>query len=141
MISSLKSTLAAALLVLTSSSLALADDYSDLAGKWSMKRKTADGQEVVQKVSFKEKKFTFRLQAADGTLRLYAEGEAQVQSAGNIKVLLLKNIKGGQSESETQSIDEEFHAAFRVSGTTLFLTSNLDKERNESPRLDEYRRE
>lgn len=141
MIAFLKSRLVVVLLALSSSAVVLADDLSDLAGKWQVKRRIADGQEVVQRLSFKEKQFTFRLETADGTLRLYAEGDASVQSVGNIKVLFLRNIKAGQSESDLQSIGEEFQAAFRIFEGMFYLTANLDKDRNEPPRMDGYRRE
>jgi len=118
-----------------------ADDLTDLAGKWSMKRKMDDGQSVTQQIVFKESKFTFRMLTEGGSTLLHAEGVVKTATAGGIKVLSLTDIKAGTSDSDLNPVDEQFSAPFRLSGTTLYLASGLDREREESPRLDVYKKE
>lgn len=133
-----------ALLCLTCFALlpaAAADDMSELAGKWSLKRKTDDGQSVTQQIIFKEGKFTFRIMTEAGSTMLQAEGTAKVATAGGIKVLSLTDIKAGTSDSDLNPVDEQFSLPFRVAGTTCYLASGLDRERAESPRLDAYKKE
>lgn len=118
-----------------------ADDLADLTGKWSLKRKTDDGQSVTQQLTFKEGKFTFRMMTEAGSTLLYAEGSAKVETAGGIKVLALTNIKAGTSDTDANPVDEQYSAAFRKSGNTFYLASGLDREREESPRMDAYKKE
>ncbi len=118
-----------------------ANDLASLAGKWSLKRKMDDGQTVTQQLVFKADKVSFRMMTEGGSTLLYAEGTAKVTTTGGIKVLSLTNLKAGQSDTDLQPIDEEFSAPFRVSGNVCYLASGLDRAREESPRLDAYRKE
>lgn len=120
---------------------AAADDTSELAGKWSLKRKTDDGQSVTQQLTFKEGKFTFRILTEGGSTLLYAEGTAKGVSAGGIKVLTLSDIKAGGSDTDLSPVDEQYAAPYRVSGNTIYVATGLDREREESPRLDAYKKE
>lgn len=130
----------AVVFALTSASVC-ADDLAALVGKWSLKRKMDDGQSVTQQLTFKEGKFTFRMMTEGGATLLYAEGTAKTATAGGIKVLSLTDIKAGTSDSDLNPVDEQFSAPFRVAGTTCYLASGLDREREESPRLDVYKKE
>jgi hypothetical protein len=118
-----------------------ADDLAALDGKWSMKRKTDDGQTATYQLHFKDGKFTFRLMSEGGSTLLYAEGTAKIASAGAVKVLMLSDLKAGPSDTEINPVEEKFDAPVRVAGGTLYLASGLDREREESPRLDVYRKE
>ncbi len=118
-----------------------ADDLADLAGKWTSKRKTDDGQSVSQQLTFKAGKFTFRMMSEGGSTLLYAEGSAKVETAGGIKVLALSDIKAGGSDTELNPVDELYSAAFRMDGSTLYLATGLDRQREESPRMDVYKKE
>lgn len=135
--------LLAALLLITglnSTSLS-ANDLAALAGKWSLKRKLDDGQTVTQQLVFKADKVSFRMMTEGGSTLLYAEATARVTTAGGISVLSLTNLRAGQSDTELQSIDEQYSAPFRVSGNVCYLASGLDREREEGPRVDVYRKE
>ncbi len=118
-----------------------ADDLGSLAGKWSLKRKLDDGQTVTQQLVFKADKVSFRMMTEGGSTLLYAEGTAKVTTTGGVKVLSLTNLKAGQSDTDIQPIEEQYSAPFRVSGNICYLASGLDKEREESPRVDVYRKE
>ena len=118
-----------------------ANDLAALAGKWTLKRKMDDGQTVTQQLIFKADKVSFRMMTEGGSTLIYAEGTAKVTTAGGIKVLSLTNLKAGQSDTDLQPIQEEFSAPFRVSGNVCYLASGLDREREESPRVDAYRKE
>ena len=118
-----------------------ADDLADLAGKWTLKRKSSDGQAVTHQLTIKEGKFTFRLMSEGGSTVLYAEGTAKVVVAGAVRVLSLSDIKAGGSDTDLSPVDEKYEAPVRVAGSTLYLASGLDKEREESPRLDVYKKE
>lgn len=120
---------------------AMADDLAALAGKWTLKRKTDDGQSVVQQLYFKDGKFTFRLTTEGGSTLLYAEGVAKIATAGGIKVLTLSEIKAGGSDTDLNPVDEQYSAPLRVSGNTCYLATGLDREREESPRMDAYKKE
>lgn len=118
-----------------------ADDLDSLAGKWSLKRKLDDGQTVTQQLVFKADKVSFRMMTEGGSTLLYVEATARVTTAGGISVLSLTDLRAGQSDTDLQSIDEQYSAPFRVSGNVCYLASGLDKEREESPRVDVYRKE
>lgn len=118
-----------------------AADSSLPEGKWTMKRVTDDGTTVVQKIVINESKLTFRMMSEGGSTIIYAEGRARVEKAGDIKVLMLDNIKAGPSESEAQLITETFQAPFRLGYNTLYLASGLDRERDDAPRMDVYKKE
>ncbi len=118
-----------------------ADDLTDLAGKWSLKRKTADGQNVTQQLTFKEGKFTFRMMSEGGSTLLYAEGNVKITTTSGIKVMALSDLKAGQSDTDLSPVDEQYSAPIRVSGNTCYMAAGLDKEREEGPRMDVYKKE
>lgn len=118
-----------------------ANDLASLAGKWSLKRKLDDGQTVTQQLVFKADKVSFRMMTEGGSTLLYAEATAKVTTAGGVSVLSLTNLRAGQSDTELQSVDEDYSAPFRVSGNVCYLATGLDKEREGGPRVDAYRKE
>lgn len=123
-------------------SVALAGDLPEnLHGKWSLKRTSDDGEPVVSKLVFKKDTFQFRMMTEGGSTVIYAEGKAQIEKTGNVQVIMLSEIKAGQSDSETQSVDMEYQAPVRVSYKTMYLASGLDEERDEAPRMDAYKKE
>ncbi|HAV65576.1 MAG TPA: hypothetical protein DCY13_24770 [Verrucomicrobiales bacterium] len=130
-----------ACLLLLSPLCTLADDLGTLAGKWTMTRKNSEGQTVIHKLQFKENKFTFRAMSEGGSTILYAEGDAKVVTTAGVKLVSLTNIKAGASDTEIESTEEVYAAPFRVSGSTCYLASGLDREREEAPRMDVYRKE
>jgi len=122
--------------------LALAGDLPEsIQGKWSLKRTNDSGQPVIQKLVFKGGTFKFRLMSEGGSTLMYAEGKAQIQVAGKVSVLMLSEIKAGQSDSGLEAVDMVYQAPVRVSSSTMYLASGLDEEREESPRMDAYKKE
>jgi hypothetical protein len=128
--------------VVLTTTLALAGDLPDnIQGKWSVKRTNSSGEPVIQKLVFKGDTFEFRMMSEGGSTLLFAKGKAKVETAGKVKVIMLSDIKAGQSESETESVDMEYQAPVRVSSGTMYLASGLDEEREEAPRVDAYKKE
>lgn len=122
-------------------SISTAEELGTLAGKWTLTRKNSDGQTVVHKLQFKDDKFTFRMMTEGGSTLLYAEGSAKVSTTANIKVVQLTGIRAGASDTEIQDVGEEYSAAFRVAGNTCYFAGGLDREREEEPRMDVYKKE
>jgi len=128
-------------LLLTATFVLAGDLPESMHGKWTLKRTNQEGEPVVQKLIFKAGTFEFRMMSEGGSTLIFAQGKAQVQSAGKVQVIMLTKIKAGQSDTEIESIDMEFQAPVRVSGSTMYFASGLDEERNEAPRVDAYRKE
>ena len=120
----------------------LADDLATLAGKWSAKKTTDDGQKVTQELEIKKNKFTFKVMA-DGETRLYAEGDVKIDKAGPFSTVVFSNIKAGQSSTDSEAIDDTYTAIYKmVDNDTWLVVMNFDKDRdeNQKPSLDTYRR-
>jgi hypothetical protein len=112
-----------------------------LQGKWSGKRTVSDGQEVTQVIEFKGSKLTFQLLNADKEVRLFATGQVKAEMQGPFRVLKMTDIEAGGSASETQPVNDDRSTVYWLSGDTLTLASNFDKEReNQNPRVEVYQR-
>lgn len=115
-----------------------ADDLDALAGKWTVK-KTVDGQSVSQVIEVAKGRFKFRMLDSGGDVRLYAEGDLKAEKLGPFSVLKFTNIKAGRSADDSlQSVDDDRTSIYQLSGDTLTLASNLDKDRDRGPSLDKY---
>jgi uncharacterized protein (TIGR03067 family) len=135
---SLSRTAACGLLLFASG--ALADDLEKLAGKWSVNKTNDQGQAYTQSIEIKKDKFTFRIMRSDGTLRLYATGDVKLDKLGPFNVMKLTNIKAGQSESDTGPLDDDRALIYQLEENSWTVASNFDKERNQKPAVDVYRR-
>jgi hypothetical protein len=112
-----------------------------LQGKWSGKRTAGDGQEVTQVLEIKGGKLTFQILNADKEIRLYATGNVKAEMQGPFRVLKITDIDGGRSANDTQPVNDDRSTVYWLSGDTLTLASNFDKEReNQGPRLEVYQR-
>lgn len=110
-------------------------------GKWSVNRTNENGEKLVQKLVLTKDNIKFRVMTEGGSTVMYVEGKAQIAKAGKISVIQLSNLQGGQSDSDLQSIDQEFHAPIMASYNTLYVTVGFDGESQEDPRLDKYKKE
>jgi|GEM_PF-2005432 len=138
----MKNTLSILVCFVLTTTLALAGDLPErMQGKWSLKRTSENGEPVIQKLVFKGNTFQFRLMSEGGSTLLFAEGKAQLEKAGKVNVILLSEIKAGQSDTATEAVDMEYQTPVRVSYRTLYLASGLDEEREEAPRMDAYKKE
>ena len=64
-----------------------------------------------------------------------------VTTTSGIKVMALSDLKAGQSDTDLSPVDEQYSAPIRVSGNTCYMATGLDKEREEVPRMDVYKKE
>ncbi|MBI3852810.1 MAG: hypothetical protein HY298_21355 [Verrucomicrobia bacterium] len=130
--------LAVSALVITFTFTASADDLDSLSGKWSLKKKSPDGQTITQSIEIKKDKFTFEIKGSDGNTVLYAEGSIKLEKLGAFKSIKFFNIKAGQSASQTESVDEERLSIYQLGEGTWTLAANFDAVRDEKPSVDVY---
>lgn len=130
----------AVLAFLTSTGFA-GDLPASMHGKWSVKRTNENGEKLVQKLVLGKDSIKFRVMTEGGSTVMYVEGKAQIAKAGKISVIQLSSLQGGQSDSDMQSIDQEFHAPIMASYNTLYVTVGLDGDSQEEPRLDAYKKD
>jgi len=119
---------------------ALADDLEALEGSWSTQKTNDEGQRVTQHIEIKKKKFTFKIVSADHSTLLYAEGDVQLEKAGPFKTIVFSNIKAGESSSDASPIDDTYTVVYKLADDVWTVISNLDKERDQKPSLDVYRK-
>ena len=118
-----------------------ADDLESLAGKWSAKKVSDQGQNYTQTIAIKKDKFVFQLLGAEDRLVLYAEGDLKLDKLGPFNAAHFVNIRAGGSASELQDVDDEHVAIYRLEGDNWTMASNFDKEREQQkPSADVYRR-
>ena len=117
------------------------DDAEALAGKWSVKKVSEQGQAYTQTMTIKKDKFVFEILAAEGQLFLHAEGDLKLEKVGPFNAVHFLNIRGGRSASDLQDVDDEYVSIYRLEGDTWTVAANFDKERGpQRPSLDLYRR-
>src|SRR5438552_6075944 len=116
-----------------------ADDAELLTGKWSVKRSN-DGQNFTQTVEIKKDKFVFQILGPEDQVVLYAEGDVKFEKLGPFNSAHFFHIRGGQSASSLQDVDDERVNVYTLDGDTWMLASNFDKERDQKPSVEVYRR-
>jgi hypothetical protein len=117
---------------------AAADDLESLGGKWSLKKKSPDGQAITQLIEIKKDKFTFEIKGSDDKTVLYAQGSIKLEKLGAFNSIKFFNIKAGESASQTDSVDEERQSIYQLGDGTLTVASNFDAARAEKPSVDVY---
>lgn len=119
----------------------LADDLETLAGKWSVKKTSQQGQDYTQTITIKQDKFLFQIVGAEDRLVLYAEGEVKLDKLGPFNAVHFMNIRAGRSASDLQDVNDDHVSIYRLEGDTWTVAANFDKERQrQKPSLDTYRR-
>jgi uncharacterized protein (TIGR03067 family) len=132
--------LALAAALLSHAVLAL-DDLESLAGKWSVKKVSEQGQDYTQTIEVKKDKFVFQILGAEGRVFLHAEGDLKLEKLGPFNALHFLKMRAGGSASDLQDVDDEYVSIYRLEGDTWTVASNLDKDRGQQrPSLDIYRR-
>lgn len=126
--------------LLLAASVAAADDLEKLAGKWSVKKTDDRGESYTQTLEIKKDKLTFQIHRSDGTLRIFATGDVKLEKLGPFNAIKIINIKAGANESETSPVDDDRTLIYQLDENTWTLASNFDKERNQKPSVDVYRR-
>jgi hypothetical protein len=130
-----------AISVLVAASLLVrADDLEKIAGKWSVSRTNEEGQAITQTIEIKKDKLTFKIIGSDGNVRLFAVGDVKLEKCGVFNVMKVTNIKAGESESEANPVDDDRTLIYQLGYNTWTIASNFDKEREQEPRVDVYKK-
>ena len=126
--------------LLTCTSLALADDLEKLAGKWSVDKTTDDGRKYSQVIEINKNKLKFRMLDESKEVRLYAEGTIKLEKLGPFSVMKVTEIKGGQSETDLQPVDDDRINIYQLGYDTWTMATNFDKERDQKPGVEVYKK-
>lgn len=119
----------------------LADDLQRLAGKWAVTKTSDDGQKYTQIIEIKNDKLTFKVLGEDKSLRLYAEGSIKLEKLGPFNVMKVSDIRGGPNENDLSPVDDDRTLIYQLGYDTWTIASNFDKQRDEKPSVDVYRRQ
>ena len=118
-----------------------AGDSEMLSGKWSVKRVTAEGQNVTQTLEIKkDKKFVFQILSGDNDVIIHAEGDVKFEDLGPFKSARFLHIRGGDSPSNLSEVDDEYTTIYTIDGDTWMIASNFDKPRQEGATISAYHR-
>jgi hypothetical protein len=127
-------------LALFTSTSVLANDLERLAGKWSVNKTSDEGQKFTQVIEIKKDKLTFKILGEDKAVRLYAEGTIKLEKLGPFSVMKVTDIKGGQSENDLSPVDDDRTLIYQLGYDTWTVASNFDKERDQRPSVDVYKK-
>jgi hypothetical protein len=118
-----------------------ADDLETLAGKWSVKKVSDQGQDYTQTITVKKDKFVFQIVGAEDRVVLYAEGDLKLDKLGPFNAAHFVNIRAGRSASDLRDMDDDHVSIYRLEGDTWTVVSSFDKDRErQKPSLDVYHR-
>jgi hypothetical protein len=115
-----------------------ADDSAGLAGKWSVKKVSNEGQNITQTIEVKKDKFVFEIQSTDGSVVLHAEGDLKLEKQGPFSVARFVNIRAG-SASNLQDVDDVYTSIYTLEDDVWTMASGFDKQRDgQKPSVDVY---
>ncbi len=135
----LRSILLLTLLGLLLPGTVLGQSFSDIQGKWTLKKKSSRWGEVTQTVEFKNNQFTYKVASKEGDTLLYARGDAKVEKLGPFKVMKLTNVEGGYSESGLQATDDDRTIIYTTGWNSITVAVNFDRDRDgEDTEADTY---
>src|SRR5437016_2548157 len=117
-----------------------ADDAELLTGKWLVKKVNDQGQNLTQTIEVKKDKFTFQILGADNQVVIYAEGDLKLEKLGPFNSAHFFHIKGGQSATDLQDVDQERFAIYTLEGDSWTVAANFEGDRQQKPSLDVYQR-
>jgi hypothetical protein len=126
--------------LLLATSTAFAGDLETLAGKWTVKKTDEEGQAITQTVEIKKNKLTFTISRADGKISLYATGDIKLEKLGPFNVMKVTNLEAGTSASDLSSENDDRSVIYQLGEDTWTVAMNFDKERDEKPALDVYKK-
>ena len=121
-------------------SSAVADDLETLAGKWTVNKTNDQGLAYTQTIEIKKNKMTLSIAAADGQVRLYATGDIKLEKLGAFSMMKITNLEAGASASDLKPVDDDRSLVYQLSDDTWTVASNFDKERQQKPALDVYKK-
>ena len=117
-----------------------ADEADLLAGKWSVKKVSDQGQNYTQTVEVKKDKFVFQILGADDAVVIHAEGDLKLEKLGPFNSVRFSHIRAGASAANLQDVDEEYVSIYVLDADTWSTASNFDKPRSQKPGVEVYRR-
>jgi hypothetical protein len=118
-----------------------AEDLALLAGKWSVKKVSEEGQNFMQTISVTKDKFVFQILGPEDRVILHAEGDLKLDKVGPFKAAHFVNIRAGESTSDMQNVEDEYTSIYSLDGDTWTMAAGFDKVRDrQKPSLDIYRR-
>lgn len=135
-------TLSALVFLAASNSIAAESPaLAKLQGKWSGKRTSSSGEETTASMEIQGTKLTFQAFNADKELRFIAKGTVKAEIVGPFHVIKISDIEAGRTAGELEPVSDERSMVYLLTGDTLTLASNFDKDReNERPRVEVYQR-
>lgn len=116
------------------------DDMDLLTGKWSVKKINDDGQNYTQTIEVKKDKYVFQILGPNDRVVLYSEGDLKLEEVGPFKSARFSHIRAGDSASNLDDVDDQYVCIYLLDGDTWTVATNLDKQREQKPSLDVYRR-
>jgi hypothetical protein len=125
---------------LTSWTTLASDDLQGMAGKWSVKKTNDQGEKYTQTIEVKNDKFIFQIVGSDDQVTLHAEGDLKLERLGPFSSVRFFHIRAGGSASDLREVDDEYVSVYVLDGDTWTLASNFDKQREQKPSVDVYRR-
>src|SRR5262245_50058009 len=118
-----------------------ADDLAALSGKWSAKKVNDQGQNYSQTLEIKKDKFIFKILGGDDSVVLYAEGDFKLEKIGPFNSAKFYHIKGGQSASNLEEVDDEYVSIYTLVSDTWTMASHFDNKReHQNAAVDAYKR-
>ncbi len=117
-----------------------ADDQSSLLGKWSLQKTNEEGQKITQILDVKKDKFTFEILDAENRVSLYAEGDLKLEKFAPFNIARFTHIRGGDSAANLEDVDDDHVIIYTLDGDVWTIAENFDKERDQKPGVDLYRR-
>lgn len=115
-------------------------DLSRMQGKWEVGKTREDGQKYKQSLEIKKDKMLFKIMDNDGNVAFVATADVKLQKSGAFNTFTITNLKAGSSEEALEPADEERSYVYQMGYDTLTIVSNIDKEREQPPTLDVYKK-
>jgi len=129
-----------AVLLLLGTAPVWGEDTPGLDGKWLVKKTNEAGDTFTQTIEIKKDKFVFQIKGSDGQLVIHAEGDVKLEKLGPFSSARYFHIRGGNSPSNLNDVDDEFTTPYVLEGDTWIVASNFDKPRDQKPTVDTYQR-
>ena len=111
----------------------------NLQGRWNGERVNSEGRHNKATIEIKDDKMEYRAFNNDGELRFVAKGNLKIEKAGDLRALLISDIRAGRDADNLEPTDDDRTSVFSVREGKLYLASGFDKARdNERPRVEEF---
>jgi hypothetical protein len=132
---------AAALGSLSLTTPVLGQSFSEIQGKWTLKKNSSNWGEVTQHLELKDERFTYKVVSRSGETLLAAKGSVKVERLGPFKVMRLTDIQGGYSENALEPVYDDRAIVYTTGWNSLTVALNFDRARDgEDPEADTYRK-